>query len=216
MNVGVFADAKAVYIRFMGTEDAYIGSDKSNFIEYNYAIDKSRIVPTKSWEKLHLRNEFYQVEGALEYIMEQDKVEGTLLVGTDTDNLFMNHSFYDGAAYDGNIQAEYAAAFVGADVKIDGNTVTFTRGGAETVFEGASVTTANGKTFVSAKDFAEKYNFRIYEQDGYKIVTKFLGWRKDDNDVFLYTVGDYVEPPLYDPEKKKDAWRESLKEQEEQ
>ncbi|MBE7024308.1 MAG: hypothetical protein E7412_07585 [Ruminococcaceae bacterium] len=148
--------------------------------------------------------------------MEDSKLDRTMLVGTDTDNLFFNKGLYNDGAHGGNIQAEYAAAFVGADVEINGNSVVFKRAGSEVVFEGDSVTKANGKTFISTEVFAEKYNYKIYEHDSYKIVTKFMGWVEDDNDVFLYTVGDYIEPPLYDAEKKKDAWREHLRELEEQ
>ncbi len=212
MNASLFVDDKAVYVIFYGTEEGYVGSDKSNYVDYTYVIDKSKIVPTKSWEKLHLRNEFYMVDGSLEYIMEQDKLEKTMLVGTDTDNLFFNKEFYDSGASNGNIQAEFAAAFVGADVKIEGNSVVLIRSGVEVVFDGESVMQAKGKTFISTEDFAEQYNYRLYEQDGYKIVSKAMGWREDDNEVFRYTVGDYIEPKLYEPEKKKNAWREYLKE----
>ncbi len=215
MNVGVFVDDKAVYIRYMGSEEAYVGTNKSHFIDYNFAIDKSKIVSTKSWEKLHFRDNFYQIGGSLEFVMEQDKLERTMLVGTNTDNLFFGNNFYDNGAHEGNIQAEYAAAFAGADVKIKGNTVVFTRGSSEVVFEGDAVKLANGKTYISTAVFAEKYNYRLYEQEGYTIVTKAMGWIEDDKEVFLYTVGDYIEPNLYDPEAKKDAWRAYLKEIEE-
>jgi len=211
MNAGIFVDDKAVYVRYMGSEEAYVGTDKSHFIDYSFVLDKSKVVSTKSWEKLHFRDKFYQVGGSLEFIMEQDKLERTMLVGTNTDNLFFGKSFYDSGTYEGNIQAEYAAAFIGAEVKISGNTVVFTRGSSEVVFDGDKVKMANGKAYVSTTAFAEKYNYRLYEQEGYTIVTKEMGWIDDDNEVFMYTVGDYIEPKLYDPEAKKNAWREQLK-----
>ena len=213
MNAGIFVDDKAVYIRFQGAEDS---SDEADFLKYQFAIDKSKIVSTKSWEKLHLRDEFYHVEGTLDYLMKQERIDSTMLVGTNTDNLFMNEEFYEGAVYQGNIQAEYAAAFVGANVNINGGSVVFTKGNTETVLSGGSVTTANGKTFVSAEDFAKAYGYKLYEQDGYKIVSQFTGWRDAHTEIFSYTIGDYIEPPLYDAVEKRDEWREYLKELKEQ
>ena len=213
MNAGIYVDDKAVYVRFLGSEES---SSESQFLNYQFAIDKSKIVSTKSWEKLHFRSDFYQVEGAREFAINQERVDKTMLIGTETDNLFVAEEFYEGAAYKGNIQAEYAAKFVGADVEIKGNSVVLTRAGVETVFNGESVIKENGKTFIEAKAFAEKYNYKFYEEDGFRIITKFLGWRDTSHEVMVYTISDYIEPPLYEPEKKKDAWRAQLKELEEQ
>ena len=215
MDAGLFVDDKAVYVRFNGTEEAD-NQNQANYWRWQFVIDKSKIVPTKSWEKLHFRDTYYQVEGALEYAIDDVSADKTMVVGTSTDNLFFNKEFYSGAAYEGNIQAEYAAAFVGATAKINGNTVVFTRGGVETIFEGGSVTKANGKTFVSTKDFAKEYNYKLYEQEDYLIVTKVMGWVDERFDVLEYTIGDHIETPLYDAVKKKDAWRAHLKELEEQ
>ncbi len=211
MDAGIFVDDKAVYVRFNGTEEAD-NQNQANYVKFQYVFDKSKLVPTKSWERLHLRDANYQVQGTLGGVLDEGKADRTMVVGKTTDNLFMKNEFYSGATYDGNIQAEYAAAFVGAELKTDGNTVTFTRSGTDTVFEGSSVTKANGKTFISAKDFAEKYDYKFYEFDDYRIVTKVMGWTDERNDILRYTVGDYVEPPLYDAIKLRDDWRAILKE----
>jgi len=54
--------------------------------------------------------------------------------------------------------------------------------------------------------------FTALHYDEYRIVTKVMGWTDERNDILRYTVGDYVEPPLYDAIKLRDDWRAILKE----
>lgn len=58
----------------------------------------------------------------------------------------------------------------------------------------------------------KRSGYKFYEREGYKIITNSTGWREEQNEVLLYTISDYVEPPLYDAVAKKNAWREYLKE----
>lgn len=148
--------------------------------------DRAMEKPVKKFERLHLKN-FVQIENT-EAIMKNNR-DRALVVYPEKGNILLSGSLVAGGAFGEYLRADYAAAYIGAELKKDASGNVLMKLGSDTESFGAGdQTQKDGQIFVKTTVFAEKYGLNITNQDGIQIISPYQSWSQGQIRALRYSV----------------------------
>lgn len=112
--------------------------------------------------------------------LRANQVDRLLLLDAASGAGLLNGLRMDGMAIENGVAVDYAAAFVGAKAEVNGNKATLRVGESAEEFE---LVEQNGKKYIPADKFAERYGFYCKNYDGVISISPYDGftWRGEES-----------------------------------
>ena len=149
-------------------------------------VDKDKLVPSKKFEQLHLMNAKH-ITGST--MFSDYRLERTMIADSKNKTVLLNGEIYENSVESGKISLALAAAFVGAEVKVnDDGSLFLKRGDGVITVDRSEISTINNKIYISLEKFAQMYGLNVCSVDDIQIISEFDSWMRSQEEALMYSV----------------------------
>lgn len=150
-------------------------------------IDKDKQKTTKRFEQLHTMNR-YQIEQTR--TISQQRLDRTLVVNSDNGNVVLRGKTMLHCAYDGYLDLQCAAAYLGATVEQgSGGSAILRIGQSAVTVDAADLAVQNGKQYMKLSTLVSQFGLQSVSQGEVQIISPHATWSVIQKKAFALATG---------------------------